>query len=293
MTLFLTVIEIVTPVFILALIGFAWIRMGYEYPVDFVTQLGMKLAVPCLVFTALEQTQLSPVAVREMTLAAIAAYGVLTVAVFALVWALGLSRRTYLAPLLFGNTGNLGLPLALFAFGDVGLGYAVVFFMVGVIWQFTFGLWVVAGGANPLRVLKEPMVIAAVLGAIFLVMDWDAPKVIGNAVGLIGQMAIPMMLITLGVAVARLTPGRIGQAIGLSAAKVVLCASTGFAVAWALGLGPIAAGILVLQLSTPVAVTSYLLAQRYDANGEAVAGLVVVSTLMAIIALPALLAMVL
>ena len=102
-----------------------------------------------------------------------------------------------------------------------------------------------------------------------------------------------MMLITLGVAVARLTPGRIGQAIGLSAAKVVLCASTGFAVAWALGLGPIAAGILVLQLSTPVAVTSYLLAQRYDANGEAVAGLVVVSTLMAIIALPALLAMVL
>ena len=49
----------------------------------------------------------------------------------------------------------------------------------------------------------------------------------------------------------------------------------------------------MLQLSTPVAVTSYLLAQRYDANGEAVAGLVVVSTLMAIIALPALLAMVL
>lgn len=291
--LFLTVLEIVTPIFLLAAIGFGWVRMGYDYPVEFVTTLAMKLAVPCLVFSALERTTLSPTAVSEMAVAVIAAYGVLSVVIFALVMAVSLPQRTYFAPLLFGNTGNLGLPLALFAFGEAGLSYAVILLAVGVVWQFTFGLWVVAGGANPMRVLKEPMVIAAILGSLFLWLDWETPKVLGNAVGLLGQMAIPMMLITLGVAVANLELDRIGSAVFLSATKLVLCAATGFAIAAALGLGPVPTGILVLQLSTPVAVTSYLLAEKYNVGGPQVAGLVVVSTLMSIAALPILLAVVL
>ena len=293
MTLFLTVLEIVTPVFVLAAIGFVWVRLKYDYPVEFVTTLGMRIAVPCLVFSALERTELSPSSVTEMTLAALVAYGTLTIAVYGLVKVAGLKAKTYFAPLLFGNTGNLGLPLALFAFGDIGLGYAVVFFTVGIVWQFTFGLWIVAGGANPARVFKEPMVIAAIAGTVFLWLEIETPKVIGKTVGLLGQMAIPMMLITLGVAVANLTPGNVTRAVMLSATKVLLCAGTGFSVAWALGLGSVATGIVVLQISTPVAVTSYLLAEKYKAGGAEVASMVVVSTLMAVVSLPILLALVL
>ncbi len=293
MILFLTVLEIVAPIFVLVAIGFFWVRLKHDYPVEFVTALGMKLAVPCLIFSALEQTDLSRSAATEMTLATLAAYGALTLTFFALVRAIGLRPKTYFAPLLFGNTGNLGLPLALFAFGEIGLSYAVVCFTVAVIWQFTFGLWVVTGGANPARVLREPIVIAAVLGALVLWLDFEIPKVIGKTITLIGQMAIPMMLITLGVAVANLTPSKVRQAIILSSTKVLLCAGTGFGVAWALELGPVATGILVLQLSTPVAVTSYLLAQKYQAGAAEVAGMVVVSTMMAVVLLPVLLALVL
>ncbi len=289
MTVFFTVLEIVTPVFVLAMIGFGWVRLGYDYPVAFVTQLAMKIAVPCLVFSALARTTLSPAAIGEMAFASAIGYGVIFLAFFFGTKAMGLSSKTYAAPLIFGNTGNLGLPLALFAFGSVGLDYAVVFLSVGVIWQFTIGLWVVAGGANPSRVLKEPMVIAAILGGVFLWQGWHAPKVVSNTVELLGQMAIPIMLITLGVAIAQLSPGKIRQAFGLSIGKAILCAGVGFGLAWALGLEPEARGVLVMQLSMPVAVTSYLIAQKYNVGGSDVAGLVVISTLLSIITLPLLL----
>ncbi len=126
-----------------------------------------------------------------------------------LVWSgrRGLNRRTYLAPLIFGNTGNLGLPLALFAFGDEGLSYAVVVFAIMAIWSFTFGIWLVAGAGSFGKVLREPLVWATLLGGLFLWQDWQTPLFLTNTLELIGQMAIPLMLITLGVAVARLDAG--------------------------------------------------------------------------------------
>lgn len=293
MNLALTVLEITAPVFILAAIGFAWVKAGFEYRVGFVTQLAMTLSVPCLIFTALMKTEVDPVALATLSLASIAAYGAVTVAAAAMVFILRLKMRTYLAPVIFGNTGNLGLPLALFAFGETGLGYAVVVFAIMAIWSFTFGIWVVAGGGSLTKVLKEPLVWATLLGGLFLWQDWQTPRFMTNTLELIGQMAIPLMLITLGVAVARLTPGRTMQAIVISALKLALC----IGIAWAVGrwfaLDDTAFAVLVMQVGTPVAVTSYLLAEKYGADSDAVAGLVVVSTLMSVIAIPALLAVLL
>lgn len=117
MSLALTVLEIVSPVFLLAAVGFVWVKLGHEYRLQFVTRLAMTLAVPCLIFTALVKTDLDPSALTTLTLASLTAYGVLSIAMLVLVWATGMDRRTFAAPLIFGNTGNLGLPLALFAFG--------------------------------------------------------------------------------------------------------------------------------------------------------------------------------
>jgi malate permease and related proteins len=286
----LTVLEIVAPVFLLAGIGFAWVKLGFEYRIQFVTQLAMTLSVPCLIFVSLMNTQIDPAALTALSLATVVAYGGVTLVAAAIVWGMGLNRRTYLAPLIFGNTGNLGLPLALFAFGDAGLSYAVVVFAVMAIWSFTFGIWLVAGAGSFGKVVREPLVWGTLLGALFLVQGWQTPKFMTNTLTLLGQMAIPMMLITLGVAVARLTPGGVGRAVVLSAIKLVICV----AIAWAAGvyfeLDRTALGVLVLQVATPVAVTSYLLAEKYGADAQSVAGLVVVSTLMSVAALPILLA---
>lgn len=286
MSVTLTVLEIVAPVFLLAAIGFVWVKMGLEYRVEFVTRLAMTLSVPCLIFVALMETDVDASALTAISLASVVAYGLVTVALFGVVALAGLHRPTYLSPLIFGNTGNLGLPLALFAFGNEGLGFAVVIFAIMAVYSFTFGIWLVTGGGNPLRVLKEPMVAGTLLGALFLWQDWQTPTFLTNALRLTGQMAIPLMLVTLGVAVARLHPARLGQALWLSAAKVAIC----IGIAWAVGrwfaLPPVAFAVLVLQLSTPVAVTSYLIAEKYKADADAVAGLVVVSTLLSVLTLP-------
>ena len=286
MDLALTVLGIVAPVFVLGLAGFGWARAGYDYPTAFVTRLSMTLAVPCLIFTALMNAEIAPAALTALSVAALAAYGTVLVLSWGLVALAGLDRRAHVAPLAFGNTGNIGLPLALFAYGEAGLGLAAVVFAVMALLTFTVGLWLVAGAASPARVLREPMLWATVLGGVFLSTGWQTPDWLTRSLTLVGGMAIPLMLITLGVAIARLTPRRLGRAVWLSAAKLALGLAAGVAAGHWFALEPMAFGILVLQMATPVAVTSYLLAERYDADPDAVAGLVMVSTLMAVAAMP-------
>lgn len=287
MNLVLTVLEITAPVFALGALGVLWVRgLGWEYPLQFVTRLAMTVAVPCLIFTTLVDAAITPAALASISLASAVAYVAAMVAFFAYVGLTRLDRRTYLAPLIFGNTGNIGLPLALFAFGEIGLSYAVVVFAVMAIFNFTIGIWMVAGAGSGLRVLGEPMVVAAVLGTVFLWQGWGLPDWVDNALTLAGQMGIPLMLITLGVAVARLSPGRLGAAFALSLLKAGLCAAIGYVVGVQFGLEPVALAVLIVQMMTPVAVTSYLLAEKYEADADAVAGLVVVSTLLSVILLP-------
>ncbi|OSP55090.1 AEC family transporter [Pseudoruegeria sp. SK021] len=293
MAILLTVLEIVAPVFLLASIGYVWIKMGLEYRAQFVTQLSVTLSLPCLIFVSLMQTDIDPSALANLSLAAIAAYGAVTVVMIGVVRLCRLDRRSYLAPMIFGNTGNVGLPLALFAFGDIGLGYAVVVFAVMVIWSFTYGVWLVAGGGSLGKVVREPLVAATLLGALFQWQGWETPDFLTNSLKLVGQMTIPMMLITLGVAVARLKPGNLWLAIILSALKLVICVGLSWYIGRWFNLEPISFAVLVIQVSTPIAVTSYMLAEKYGADSDAVAGLVVTSTLMSVAALPVLLALLL
>lgn len=293
MNLALTVLEIVAPVFMLAAVGFTWVKLGFEYRIQFITRFAMTLAVPSLIFVALMQTKISGDDLGVFTLATIVGNLVLSVVFWVFVKVTRLNQRTYLSPLVFGNTGNLGLPLCIFAFGDAGLGYAVIFLSVTALWSFTYGIYLVAGQGSFGKVVREPMVWATILGALFLWQGWETPTFLTNGLSLMGQMAVPMMLITLGVAVARLTPGNIGPAIALSMVKLIVCVILGWGVAEYFELGKIAAGVLIVQFATPVAVTSYLLAERFGADSNAVAGMTVASTVLSILAMPIVLAFVL
>lgn len=282
----ITVLQVVAPVFILALIGVIWVRLGYEYRVQFVTRLSMTIGVPALIFVSLMKTQIDRTTLFDTIWATCSAYLLVTIVFFVLVKVAKLDVQTYLAPLIFGNTGNLGLPLALFAFGEVGMGYAVVVFALMGIYSFTFGIWLVSGGGSPLKVIKEPMVGATLLGGLFMLQGWSTPIWLTNTLTLVGQMAIPLMLITLGVALARLTPENILRGVVLAVVKVVVCVGIAYGVGRFFELSPIALAVLVLQVSTPVAVTSYLLAEKYGADSGEVAGLVVVSTLLSVATIP-------
>ena len=290
MRLILEVVQVVAPVFLLAAIGWVWVRGKWSYDVEFVTRLSMTLSVPCLIFMALVRSDVDPGLLRDTVLASLVAYGAVGGIFWGLVRVLGLDMATYWAPLTFGNTGNLGLPVALFAFGQAGFDFAVVIFAVMAIVSFTFGVWVVAGGGSPLNAVREPLVWGTVAGSAFLLLGWTVPDWIGNSLDLVGQMAIPLMLITLGVAIARLKPRGLGRAFWLCLVKLAVCTVVPLAVGLALGLPAVALGVLVLQVATPVAVTSYMLAAKYSARPDEVAGLVVVSTLLSVAAIPLILA---
>ena len=293
MNLALTVLEITAPVFLLGAVGFVWIRLGFEYRLQFVTRLTMTLAIPCLIFTSLMETEIDPAALGAVSLAAVVAHGVVALGMLLVVRLGKLDIKTYLAPLIFGNTGNIGLPLALFAFGAEGLGYAVVIFAISGILGFSAGVWLVAGGGNPVKVLKEPVAAASLLGLLFLWQGWETPVFLTNALSLLGQAGIPLMLITLGVAIARLPRDQLARPVLLSLAKAAVTVPVAWAVGVWFGLAPVPFAVLVLQIGAPVAVTSYFLAAKYEADEGAVAGLVVASTVLAVFLIPVLLAVLL
>ena len=280
------VLEVVAPVFLMAFAGWIWARKGLPYDIEFVTRMAMSFATPCLIFSVLTSVDIDPAAFERLALATLVVYGLIAAGAMLFVLVFGLDRRTYLAPLTFGNTGNVGLPLCLFAFGDIGLAYAIVVFAVMAAMAFTVGVWMVTGGSSWKAVATQPIFLGAALGILWAAMKWPIPDFLANTLALAGQMAIPLMLVTLGVAVAKLDVKGVGQAAALSAFKLVLCALVAIAVSRVLGVTGTARNVLVLQALTPVAVTAYLLAERYQTDSKAVAALVVVSTVVAVGVMP-------
>ena len=293
LNIFFTVLEIVTPVFLLAALGYFWVKLGFEYRVEFVTRLAMTLAVPALVFTSLTQNTINPKFLTEMIIVVCMAYAVVSVLALIFTFIFKLDLRTFLMPLISGNTGNLGLPLCFLAFGKDGLGYAVIVFAFTSIVAFTFGLWVVSGTRSFKQPLKEPLVPATILGLLFMFYGWEIPKILTNSLNLISQMAIPLMLITLGVAVARLKTQLAFKTLGISISKIMIGTIAGITVGYQFSIPYEAFAVLIIQMSMPVAVTSYLLAEKYGANSEEVAGLVVVSTFLTTFTTPVVLSVLL
>ena len=285
----IAILEVVFPVFILAGFGFFWIKQGWAFDIAFVTRLALDFAMPCLVFGTMARTRFEPEVFRALAGATVTLYVVL-VAVFALaVWRLKMKQRDFLLPLVSANTGNMGLPLCLFAFGEQGLAYGIVIFAAMIVLQFTFGLWLVSGEASPMRALRQPILHAAIFGALFSWLEIDLPSWIDNALTLAGQPGIPLLLMALGASMATLPAAFPTRAVALSAFKLVLSGVLAFAIARAAGLSEIATDVFVLQAITPVAVTTYMLAERYKRSPAEVAQLVMVSTAMVAVALPGIL----
>ena len=290
---FLEVLQIIAPVFLLAFAGYVWGRLKLNFDLEFITRLAINFSMPCLIFAVLVKAEIEPDAVRDIAMAALVAYAGLGILMWLGLRAAGWSPRTYLVAGTFGNTGNIGLPVALFAYGEPGLAFAIVIFAIMAILQFTIGVYVVAGGGRVLDVVRQPLVYGSVLGGIFAFKGWEVPLWALNSLDLAGQIAIPAMLLTLGVSIANLSVGEVGRATVFSVAKLGASALVALLVAWAFGLAGAARGALILQIIMPVAVTSYLLAERYRAEPDTIAGAVVTSTLLAVIAVPATLALLL
>ncbi|MSP68102.1 MAG: AEC family transporter [Alphaproteobacteria bacterium] len=284
-----TLFAILAPVAVAAGIGVAWVRLGRPFETRFVTDLVTNIGAPCLIFTALVRLQVGAAALAEMALVALAILALAAAAGFAVVRLLGLDWRAFLPALAIGNHGNMGLPLCLFAFGEAGLALGVAYFAVTALVQFTAGHWVASGALSPGEVLRQPIVYALAAAVAVLALGVTPPAWLLNTTLLLGGMTIPLMLISLGVSLARMQVGRVPQVLFLSACRLAIGFAAGHLVVALFALDGVARGVALIQATMPVAVFNYLFAQYHGRDAEEVAGLVVLSTLLACLILPALL----
>ena len=286
---FSAIASILAPVFICVFIGFCWARKGQSYDTELITSLVTYFGTPCLVFYSLSSVQLLPNTLLSMGLAAIFAnvafiiIGGLILAIFRL------PQRTYLQTLSFPNVGTVGLPLCYLAFGDEGLALGVTFFSVYVVFQMTVGVAFVSGTFSAKSLFKMPIIPATILAAFFLFTGTQVPEPIYNTTKLIGDLTIPLMLITLGVSLSRLKVHRLKISFLLSALRLSMGLGVGVFLVFLMHLSEPASGVVILQCSMPSAVFCYLFAQIYDQRPEEIAGIVIVSTILGFSFLPVLL----
>lgn len=282
----LDLLEIVVPVFVCAAIGWTWAKLGKAFDSETVTGLTVQIGTPCLVFDTLTRLDLD---IADFAMMATGTgLTVLGFGLLALPWlyVAKLDRATFLPALMFPNTGNMGLPICLFAFGDRGLALAISFFAAMVILQFTVGVAIASGRASMRMALTSPVLYAVAAALPVMAFDLEVPAVAAKTLHLLAGFTIPVMLIALGVSLAKLEVRSLGDGLAVALARLFIGFGIGIAVAWGLGLPAEAAGVLILQSSMPIAVFSYLFALRYGRRPEAVAGAVVLSTVLGFASLP-------
>ena len=286
-------IAIIMPLFVCTGVGYGWARLGRRYDTEFVTTLVTEFGTPCLVFTTLANAKLDGQAIGEIAAAsavALVAFAVVGSAVLAVA---GLPRRPYLLPLIFGNTGNMGLPLCLLAFGDYGLALGIVYFTVGSVTMFTVGVGYMSGARSIRALLRMPMLYAVALARPFLFGGITPPAWLDNTTRLIGGMTIPLMIITLGISLAELRVQQVGRNLALAVLRLAMGFAIGVSLSEVMGIEGVARGVVIIEAAMPAAVFNYLFALRYNQAPEEVAGMVVASTALSFLTLPFLMAYVL
>lgn len=291
-------LAILAPIVISTGAGFVWAKSGAEFPSDFISRIVMNIGTPCLIVGAMAKVELEPAVIGQVALATGLVMSAMGVAGWVLVRAMKLDIGTYLPPLIFPNNGNMGLPLCLFAYGQTGLALALGSFMVMMIATFTVGLMLVTRtegglGSRVLAITQQPVIYAMLLAVLLLVTHTELPRWIGNTLDLLGGIAIPLMTIALGVSLGTLKIRSWQRSLFFSLVRVGGGLMLGWVVCEWMGLNGVSRNVVLLQSAMPIAVFNYLLALRYNRHPEEVAAMVLVSTLVAFLGLPLLLAVLL
>lgn len=286
------IIEILFPLF--AIVGLGYVVGRRKKPqLAHANALNMDVFVPALVFAALAGKPFQPESDIRLMLATL----VLIVGSGLAAWALArigaIQAKTLVPPIMFNNCGNLGLPLAVLAFGEHALAPAVVMFMVSNLAHFSFGAWLLDHNARLLTIWKVPSVFATFAGVAVSVSGFDIWPPLLLSIRMLGEISIPLMLFALGV---RLTDSRI-TAIGIGVLGAVARPLIGMALAGMLLLTfdftPQERALVLVFGALPPAVLNYMFAERYDQEPDKVASIVLVGNVAAVVFLPLALAFVL
>ncbi|MEJ2061103.1 MAG: AEC family transporter, partial [Gammaproteobacteria bacterium] len=194
--------------------------------------------------------------------------------------------RTFVPPMMFNNSGNMGLPLAVLAFGEKALPAAIILFIVEMGLHFSLGAYMLDHRMRLSRMLRIPVIVATLLGLAVSVSGLTLPSPLETTIKMLGDIAIPLLLFSLGV---RLTQVSFKDwHLGLWGA--VLCPLTGLTMVWLISLWlhlpPLQQSLLIIFGALPPAVLNYIVAEQYRQEPEKVASIVMLANLGSLVAMP-------
>lgn len=290
MDLIARIADVIIPVFLIVAVGYAYARRQAPDMGTF-NRIALDVLAPVLVYSALASRDF--VMAEHLTLLLGGAVIILGGGLLAwpLARAFGAQARTLVPVVMFNNCGNMGLPLALLAFGPTHFGAAVALFSVSNLLHFSIGARITSQAARTRDLLTSPLMIATALGFISALTDVRPPDVMLAGLKLLGDALLPMMLFALGVRLTALT--RDGLALGLlgALARPVIGLAIALPLAWALHLEGAARGQLLLFAALPPAVMQFMLADRYHQEPDKVGAMIMLGNALAVVFVPLALAL--
>lgn len=277
------VLGTIVPVFAVVLVGY-WLG-GRSIDAASLAEIALLVTSPALVFSLLSGTALD--AERFGVLAGGTVSIVLgTAALAALYVRASAVGRGFVLPAVFFNGGNMGLACSRLAYGAEGLEAAAVPFVTIALFTSLFGIWIAKGENGLGEALRLPLLWAAAGGLLLAALGVTLPRIVMEPIEMLGAMAVPLMLLTLGIQLRTLSLGDLHH----SAVAVVIRIGGGFTCAWlflgALGVGGVDRGVLLLMGVMPAAVINSVIAQRYQTDAPLVASAILLSTLASLVSIP-------
>lgn len=276
---------IIFPLTAIVLTGFIYAKK-YNPDMTGINQMNIDVFCPALVFSVVSAKTFNIAAYQSMAVgAALIVLGSGLVAL-PICKRFNISLKTLAPPMMFNNSGNMGLPLIVLAFGEKALPIGVVLFIVENTLHFTVGVYIMNHRSNPFAVLKMPMISITLLALVFSYFQLTLPEPVTIFISMLGQICLPLMLFALGVRMVKVNfsdwkIGLLGAILTpLSGLVVLFVMST----VWSFTRSDF--NYLLLFSVLPPAVLNYMIAEKYKQEQQRVASIVLIGNLFSIITIP-------
>ena len=284
------VLTVIAPVFIIAGLGYFWVKRELPFDNATISSLVMYVGSPCLIYSALTSNAAETAALGMMGISAFIVILMSLIFSWVFLKIVGWKLTTYLPALIHPNCGNMGLPLVLLAFGQEGLALGMAYFFVNSISQYTLGMAISSGQFDIRQLMKQPIIWAVIFVLTVILGDLQMPKWFNSTTSILAGLTIPAMLIMLGTSLANLNIASLKETLTISFLRILLGLGLGLLVIEMLSLSGIMAGIVLLQSAMPSAVFNYIFADRFNRESDKVAAVILQSTLISALSLPLLVA---
>ena len=288
MELYIKLFEVLSPIFFIVGIGYFLGKKSSNIDTSFITNYSANFGTPALIIFGIMSS-----GVTYSMFADYFIYWLIAMAIFGIVGVIFLVLMKKdcireLPPFILPNTGNMGIPICLFAYGTFGMGVAASISAVIVLLHFTLNVFLASKRFNILVIVKSPSFYAILITVAFLYFEIEAPTFVLNTVMLLAYAMIVLILMSLGIALTQLKIFSLKSSIISSIGRVVIGPIIGLILIKIFNLSGVGAGVLLIQSSMPSAILTYLIASMYSPKKvvDSIASTVVVSTLMSIITVP-------